>query len=191
MQEAVPEGEGAMAAIIGLDYKSIEQICLEELKGEMVSPANYNAQDQVVISGLKQAVERASELAKKHGAKRVIPLKVSAPFHCELMKPAEIKLKNDIEKVVFRDARYPVFSNVEAKMTVRSSELKENLIKQVTAPVKWYQIINAMVENGVSEFVEIGPGKVLTGLIKRISPNSKVYNIQDKKSLEEVFDALV
>lgn len=190
MQEAVAAGEGAMAAIIGLEHKTVEKICLEELKDEVVSPANYNAQDQIVISGLKDAVLKASEIAKKMGAKRVIPLKVSAPFHCKLMKPAEDKLRNDIEKVVFRDAIYPIFSNVEAKMTVKSNKIKENLIKQVTAPVKWYQIIIEMVENGIDTFVEIGPGKVLTGLVKRISPGSKVYNIQDRKSLDEVFDAL-
>lgn len=191
MQEAVAAGEGAMAAIIGLDHGAVERICLEELKDEIVSPANYNAQDQVVISGLKDAVLKASEIAKKLGAKRIIPLKVSAPFHCQLMKPAEEKLKNDIERIVFRDARYPIFSNVEAKMIVTSDEIKENLIKQITAPVKWYQIIIEMIKNGVDTFIEIGPGKVLAGLVKRISPESRVYNIQDRKSLDEAFDALV
>ncbi len=191
MQEAVPQDQGAMVAIIGLDYKTVEKICFEDLKGEKVSPANYNAQDQVVISGLKESVVKASEIAKSKGAKRVIPLKVSAPFHCELMEPAEIRLKADIERVIFRDAKYPLLNNVNGEISYKAKEIKENLIKQVTSSVKWYQIVIAMLENGVDTYVEIGPGKVLTGLVKRISPDSKVYNIQDKKSLDEVFDKLV
>ncbi len=121
----------------------------------------------------------------------MIPLKVSAPFHCELMEPAEIRLKADIERVIFRDAKYPLLNNVNGEISYKAKEIKENLIKQVTSSVKWYQIVIAMLENGVDTYVEIGPGKVLTGLVKRISPDSKVYNIQDKKSLDEVFDKLV
>lgn len=191
MQEAVPVGQGAMAAIVGLSPNDAEKICQEAAKGKIVSPANFNSQDQIVISGEKDAVEAASEYARQKGAKRVIPLKVSAPFHCELMKPVELKLKEDIQKVVFKDLRIPLFNNVDANEVVKGLLAKDGLIRQITAPVKWYQIIVNMVNKGTDTFIEIGPGKVLTGLIKRINPGSKTYNIQDAKTLEETFNQLV
>ncbi|OGF62246.1 MAG: [acyl-carrier-protein] S-malonyltransferase [Candidatus Fischerbacteria bacterium RBG_13_37_8] len=191
MQEAVPVGQGAMAAIIGLQLDEVDKICMDELKDKIVSPANYNSQDQVVISGETNAVNEASERAKIKGAKRVIPLKVSAPFHSPLMKPAEIKMQEDIYRTVFKDLKIPLFNNVDASLVEVSSEAKKYLIRQITAPVKWYQIIMNMKAKGVDTFVEIGPGKVLTGLIKRICPDCRTYNIQDRKSLDETFNSLI
>ena len=190
MQEAVPVGQGAMAAIIGLSLADAEQICHEASNNRICACANYNSQDQVVISGDKDAVNAASELARQKGAKRVIPLKVSAPFHCQLMKPVELKLKEDIQKVVFKDLSIPLFNNVDASEVMRGMDAKNYLIKQITAPVMWYQIIMNMSNSGVNTFIEIGPGKVLTGLIKRINPDSKTYNIQDAATLEETFSQL-
>lgn len=187
MQEAVPLGQGAMAAIIGLSTDKVEEICKKLGDNKIVEPANYNSQDQVVISGEKSAVEEASELARKEGAKRIIPLKVSAPFHCSLMKSAEIKLKNDLERLVFNDLKIPLVNNVDAKIIFKGIEAKNYLIKQITSPVRWYHIILTMLKEGIDTFIEIGPGKVLSGLIKRVENNCKVFNIQDLKSLEEVF----
>ncbi len=187
MQEAVPLGQGAMAAIIGLSADKVEEICKKLGDNKIVEPANYNSLDQVVISGEKSAVEEASELARKEGAKRIIPLKVSAPFHCSLMKSAEIKLKNDLERIVFNDLKIPLVNNVDAEIIFKGIEAKNYLIKQITSPVRWYHIILTMLKEGIDTFIEIGPGKVLSGLIKRVENNCKVFNIQDLKSLEEVF----
>lgn len=191
MQEAVPVGQGAMAAIIGLSSDKINEICKSIKNNKIVEPANYNSQDQIVISGEKMAVQEASELALKEGAKRVIPLKVSAPFHCSLMKSAEIKLKNDLENLIFNDLEIPLVNNVDATIIKKGIEAKNYLIKQITSPVKWYQIILRMLQEGIDTFIEIGPGKVLSGLIKRIAPNSKSYNIQDLKTLDETFTQII
>jgi len=187
MQEAVPFGQGAMAAIIGLSPNKVEEICKKVANNKVVEPANYNSQDQVVISGEKNAVEEASELARQEGAKRIIPLKVSAPFHCSLMKPAEVKLKNDLERLVFNDLKIPLVNNVDAQIIFKGIEAKNYLIRQITSPVRWYHIILKMLQEGVDTFIEIGPGKVLSGLIKRIESNCNVFNVQDLKTLEEVF----
>ncbi len=165
MQEAVPIGAGAMAAILGLNRDKIKECC--EKAGE-VWPANFNSPGQVVISGETSAVEKAGELCKAAGAKRVIPLQVSAPFHCPLMKPAQDKLAHELKKIKIENAQIPVVANVTADFATSADIIKELLVKQVTMPVLWEDSIKLLLKDGVEEFVEIGPGKVLTGLIKKI-----------------------
>ena len=166
MQEAVPIGAGAMMAVLGLAGDKIAECC-KNAEGA-VSPANFNSPGQVVISGEANAVSKAAELCKQAGAKRVIPLVVSAPFHCALMKPAQEKLAKEIEKITIKDAKIPVVANVTADYVTSASDIKDLLIKQVTAPVRWEDSVKKMIADGVAEFVEIGPGKVLSGLIKKI-----------------------
>ncbi len=173
MQESVPLGEGAMAAIIGLNIELVESICRSAVSLGVVSPANLNAADQIVISGASAAVERASELALQQGAKRAIPLSLSAPFHCDLMAPAARRLSVELEQVPFRDLEIPLFNNVDAKRITQAAEVSDSFRRQVCAPVRWVEVVGRMVEAGVDNFVEVGPGKVLSGLIRKISPQSK------------------
>ncbi len=165
MQEAVPIGEGAMAAILGGERSVIENICQEI---GQVWPANYNAPGQIVISGQKSAVNAACEKLKAAGVKRTIPLAVSAPFHCPLMQPAADKLKAELDKIEIKDATIPIIANVTAKPVTSSAEIKDLLIKQVTGSVLWEDSVKYMLSQGVDNFIEVGPGKVLTGLIKKI-----------------------
>ncbi|MFH1542096.1 MAG: ACP S-malonyltransferase [bacterium] len=165
MQKAVPIGEGAMAAIIGGDNDKIKTICAEVGN---VWPANYNSPGQVVISGKKASVEAAGIKIKESGAKRVIPLAVSAPFHCPLMQPAADMLKTELDKVEIKDATIPVIANVTADYVTKADEIRDLLYKQVTSPVLWEASIRKMIADGVESFEEVGPGKVLTGLIKKI-----------------------
>jgi len=165
MQEAVPIGEGAMAAILGGERSVIENICQEICQ---VWPANYNAPGQIVISGQKSAVNAACEKLKAAGVKRTIPLAVSAPFHCPLMQPAADKLKAELDKIEIKDATIPIIANVTAKPVTSSAEIKDLLIKQVTGSVLWEDSVKYMLSQGVDNFIEVGPGKVLTGLIKKI-----------------------
>jgi len=165
MQEAVPIGEGAMAAILGGERSVIENICQEV---GQVWPANYNAPGQIVISGKKSAVDTACEKLKTAGVKRTIPLAVSAPFHCPLMQPAADKLKVELDKIEIKDANIPVVANVTAQPVINSAEIKELLIKQVTGSVLWEDSVKYMISQGIDNFIEVGPGKVLTGLIKKI-----------------------
>lgn len=176
MQEAVPVGDGAMAAILGLNLSDVRDICREAALDDIVSPANINSADQIVISGHRQAVERAIELAKTRGARKALPLPVSAPFHCELMKPAEERLSRVIEKISFQDLRVPLINNVAARQVNQASAARAGLIQQVSSPVLWSDSIERLVELGVSNFVEVGPGKVLRGLIRRIAPSVTVSN---------------
>ncbi len=166
MQEAVPVGAGAMVAVLGLDREKLENCCVKA-EGE-VCAANYNSPGQIVISGEQAAVLRAADLCKEVGAKRVIPLQVSAPFHCALMRPAQEKLAKELNKIEIKDAQIPVVANVTADYVTSASQIKELLIKQVTASVLWEDSIRLMIKDGVTEFVEVGPGKVLSGLIKKI-----------------------
>lgn len=165
MQEATPVGTGAMAAIIGLPADVIEEVC-NGIDG-VVQPANYNSPEQIVIAGEKAAVEKAAELLKEKGAKRVVMLKVSAPFHCQLMRPAAEKLANILKGMSFNDAKVPVVSNVTAQEVTEGEKERQLLIEQVTAPVRWYQSVIYMKENGVDTFIEVGPSRVLSGLIKK------------------------
>ncbi len=178
MQEAVPPGEGAMAALLGGDRKTVADVCREV--GD-VWPANFNSPGQVVISGRKEAVEQAGEKLKAAGVKKIIPLAVSAPFHCPLMQPAAEKLAGQLDKITIKDASVPVYANVTALPVTSGAEIKHLLIKQVTAPVLWEDSVTKMIADGVSIFVETGPGKVLSGLIKKIDPRVEVKTYDEIK----------
>ncbi|OGB88966.1 [acyl-carrier-protein] S-malonyltransferase [candidate division WOR-1 bacterium RIFCSPHIGHO2_01_FULL_53_15] len=171
MQAAVPAGEGAMAALLGGDRDAIINIC-KGVGG--VWPANFNSPGQIVISGKKSSVEAAGEKLKAAGVKKIIPLAVSAPFHCPLMQPAADKLAIELEKITINDAKIPVYANVTAAPVKSGAEIKQLLVKQVTAPVLWEDSIKKMIADGVTSFIEVGPGKVLTGLIKKTDPNVEV-----------------
>jgi [acyl-carrier-protein] S-malonyltransferase len=181
MQDAVPVGEGAMAAILGLDGAGVARACDDartELPGRVVSPANLNAPGQVVIAGHADAVARAGALAKAAGAKRVIPLAVSAPFHCALMKPAEDRLAPILRSLPARDPSIPVVANVDAEPTRTAGEAVEALIRQVSSPVRWEDAVTRLLAEGVTAFVELGPGTVLAGLIRKIDRGATVVSVE-------------
>ena len=184
MQEAVPVGRGAMAAILGLELAAIEKACAEAAQGEVVSPANINAPGQVVIAGHAGAVERASALCKAAGAKRAVPLPVSAPFHCALMRPAQERLEKDLRALPFRDPDPPLVNNVDARPVRTAAECREGLVRQVSAPVRWHESVQRLVAEGASTFLELGPGSVLYGLVKKIAREVRVTNVEDPKTLE-------
>ena len=179
MQEAVPVGTGGMAAILGLDTATLDRVCKAAAQGQVVSPANFNSAGQVVIAGHAEAVERAIELAKENGAKRALPLPVSAPFHCSLMVPAGERLADVLAEVKVSDMTIPVVTNVEATPNQDASRVCQLLVDQVSAPVRWDETIGCMVKLGVDRYIEIGPGKVLAGLIKRMAKGSTVQNVQN------------
>lgn len=190
MQEAVPVGEGAMAAILGLDAPAVAAACRESEEGQVVSPANLNSPGQVVIAGHTAAVERAMERCLGAGAKRALRLSVSAPFHCALMAPAQERLARDLAIVRFQDARVPLVNNVDARVVKTASECREGLVRQVSAPVRWQESVELLAREGASTFVEVGPGKVLSGLVKKIAPGARVLNVEDPASLEATAAAL-
>lgn len=184
MQEAVPVGLGAMAAIIGLDGAELEAVCREAAGSDVVSPANFNSPGQVVIAGHAVAVERAMALAKERGAKRALPLPVSAPFHCALMVPAGERLQSVLDALAVAPMKLPVVTNVEAAPNAEARRVPELLVRQVSAPVRWDESVRKMAELGVERFVEIGPGKVLAGLIKRIVKGVSTHNVEDTAGLK-------
>lgn len=184
MQEAVPVGVGAMAAILGLESAELEAVCLEAAQGEVVSAANFNSPGQVVIAGHATAVERAIEMAKGKGAKRAMPLPVSAPFHCALMVPAGERLREVLLTITVNPLRTPVVTNVEASPNSEAKRVKDLLVAQVSAPVRWDESVSKMAQLGVERFIEIGPGKVLAGLIKRIAKGAAAQNVEDLASLK-------
>jgi [acyl-carrier-protein] S-malonyltransferase len=190
MQEAVPVGEGAMAAILGLPLDTIYQICADARHDEECSAANINSPSQVVISGAKGAVERAVQLATEAGAKRAILLNVSAPFHCRLMMPAGELLEHDLMKMEFNDLKFPVVTNVDAERETTGLAARTSLIRQVTSPVLWEDSVRRMIGLGVNTFVEVGPGRVLSGLVKQIDRTCKILNVEDGKSLTATIEAL-
>ncbi|HNR66102.1 MAG TPA: ACP S-malonyltransferase [Atribacterota bacterium] len=190
MQEAVPLGVGKMLAILGLTDDKVEKICLEASLEGIVEPANYNYPGQVVIGGENKAVDLAGELAKREGAKRVIPLQVSAPFHTSMLRPASEKLAQELERVEMRDFRIPVISNVIADYIEKKELIKEFLKKQVMYPILWTRCIVRMLQEGVDTFVEIGPGKVLSGFLKKIDTNLIISNVEDLKSLNNTLTIL-
>jgi len=190
MQEAVPAGAGLMAAILGMERKDVEKTCLEAAKNGIVAPANYNSPGQIVIAGEKNAVEKAMELARTAGAKKVVPLSVSVPSHCIMMKQAGERLEQELVKVAISDLNSPIVNNADAKFIRTAAELRTSLIKQISAPLYWEDSINAMAADGFDTFIEIGPGKVLSGLVRRIAKNAKVMNIEDQKSMSETLGAL-
>lgn len=186
MQEAVPVGVGAMAAILGLDVRDVESVCRDAAQGEVVAPANLNGGRQVVIAGHREAVERACTLAKERGARRALPLPVSAPFHCALMAPAAERLSRDLAKTTFADLDRPLYKNVDAAPTTSGVEARQALVLQVASPVRWEETILAMVDAGVRRFVEVGPGKVLSGLVKKISGDVETIAVGAPEDLEKL-----
>lgn len=184
MQEAVPVGAGGMAALIGPTVEEVRAICEEAAQGDVVSVANINAPGQTVIAGTKAAVDRAIDVAKKRGVRRALPLPVSAPFHCELMKPAEERLRPVLDEAHLKDLWFSLVSNVDASPIGTATAVRNALLRQVASPVRWVESVQKMVSMGVRRFVEIGPGSVLTGLIKRIDPSVELINVSDVPSLE-------
>ena len=192
MQEAVPVGEGAMAAILGLDADGVARACLEAASesGRVVSPANLNAPGQVVIAGHASAVTLASEKAKTLGAKRAIPLAVSAPFHCALLKPAEDRLAPELRALPAQAPRFPVVANVDAEPKRDAASAIEALVRQISSPVRWEEVVKRLVREGVSTFVELGPGSVLSGLIKKIDRGVTVMNVENADDLAAALEKL-
>ena len=187
MQEAVPVGKGAMAAVMGLTPDEITEICqkVEEECGEAVQAVNFNCPGQVVIAGATKAVEKAGVALKAAGAKRAIPLPVSAPFHSTLMKPAAERLKEVLDKIEFHDAKFPVVANVTAEPVTKAEEIRALLVKQAASPVKWEMSMQNMIRNGFDTYVEVGPGKVLTGFTRKIDRVMNALNVEDMASLEK------
>ncbi|KAA5970699.1 ACP S-malonyltransferase [Pantoea sp. M_9] len=183
MQEAVPEGTGAMQAIIGLDDEAIRKACEESAQGEVVSPVNFNSLGQVVIAGNKDAVERAGAACKAAGAKRALPLPVSVPSHCALMKPAAVKLAVALEEIAFNAPDVPVVNNVDVKCENDAAAIRNALVRQLYSPVRWTESVQFIAEQGVTQLLEMGPGKVLTGLTKRIADNLTATAVNDPASL--------
>jgi len=190
MQEAVPAGVGAMAAILGLEPAKVKAACEAAAEGQVVSPANYNSPEQTVIAGDAAAVERAGAKCKEAGAKRVMPLPVSAPFHCALMEPVKPKLAAVLGGVKLVAPSVPVVTNVEATPNSDVARIVPLLLEQVSAPVRWIECVEALKAEGVTRVVELGPGKVLCGLIKRITKDIELFNVEDAASLEKVLAAL-
>lgn len=183
MQEAVPEGTGAMQAIIGLDDAAIRKACEESAQGQVVSPVNFNSPGQVVIAGNKEAVERAGAACKAAGAKRALPLPVSVPSHCALMKPAADKLAVALENIAFNTPAVPVINNVDVKAETDAAAIRHALVRQLYSPVRWTESVEAMAAQGVTQLLEMGPGKVLTGLTKRIVDTLTAAAVNDTASL--------
>jgi len=191
MQEAVPVGTGAMAAMLGLDLSAALALCEQAAQGQVVSPANLNSPGQIVIAGDREAVERAVNLSKDFGAKRAILLQVSAPFHCALMKPAEERLSVDLDNTMFSDLQVPLVTNVDAALIHSGAEARSALKRQVSRPVRWQETIQYLLNEGVRTFVEVGPGKVLLGLIRAIDKSVTMLNAEDEKSVENAVCALL
>ena len=186
MQEAVPEGQGAMAAMIGMQLDVLQKVCEDAAQGEVVAPANINSPDQIVISGAAGAVDRAIELAKERGAKRAIKLDVSAPFHCALMQPAQDRLQKDLQSLTFNLPDVPVICNVNAEPRSEGAEYREALVQQVTGAVQWLGCVQKLVQLGARTFIEVGPGKILTGLMRQIDRSQTATNVEDEPSLQKV-----
>ena len=190
MQQAVPEGTGAMYAIIGLDNDAIINACKQAEQGEVVSAVNFNSPGQVVIAGAKAAVERAAALCKEAGAKRALPLAVSVPSHCALMKPAADQLSVSLESITLKEAGVSVLNNVDVKNEMEADAIRNALVRQLYSPVRWTETVEKMAQNGVEVLVEVGPGKVLNGLTKRIADSLQSVSVNDVKSLDSVEEVL-
>lgn len=190
MQEAVPAGEGAMAAILGLSPTDVAEVCKKAAENEVVSPANMNSPEQTVISGSAAAVKRAVEIASQSGAKRAVILPVSAPFHCAMMLEAQQRLEADLRAAHFSNLKFPLITNVDAEAISTGEEARDALIRQVTSPVRWLESIRDMIDNGVTVFVEVGPSKVLTGLLRQIDRSVRVFNVEDSATLQSTLEKL-
>jgi [acyl-carrier-protein] S-malonyltransferase len=185
MQEAVPLGEGAMAAILGMEREQVEELCEEVSSGEVLTPANFNCPGQIVIAGHSRAVQRAIERVKQNG-KKAVPLPVSAPFHSSLMKPAGLRLEKAFEGISIRDLKVPVVTNVEAEVNTSRDRVKPLLVDQVVSPVRWEESMRTMIKEGIEQVLEIGPGKVLSGLMKRIDSRIETRNLEDLQTLKKM-----
>ena len=190
MQEAVPVGVGAMAAILGMDLDKVTSICQEAAQDEVCEPANINSPEQIVVSGNTAAVERAAKLAEERGAKKAKLLPVSAPFHCALMKPAQDRLEADLNKLKMQKPVYPVACNVDAKLVTDDLSARDTLVRQVTGSVKWNQCVQLLIGQGVQTFIEVGPGKVLWGLMRQIDRSKTCLTVGDDATLTKTLDAL-
>lgn len=190
MQEAVPVGVGAMAAILGLPLETVEIACAEAAEGEICSPANINSPAQIVIAGNAAAVDRAIEVLKTRGAKRAIKLNVSAPFHCDLMFPAQEKLAKDLAAINFQDLRFPIIENVSAEANMKGERVKTALTEQVSSPVLWAQTIENLISENVETFVEVGAGKILSGLVRQINRDVRCLNVETTESLKNALQSL-
>ena len=190
MQEAVPVGVGAMAAILGMDLEKVTAVCHDAAQSEVCEPANINSPEQIVISGNTAAVERAAKLADERGAKRAKLLPVSAPFHCSLMKPAQDRLEADLDALKLQRPVYPVACNVEAELVTDDLRARDTLVRQVTGSVKWDQCMHLLIGKGVQTFIEVGPGKVLCGLMRQIDRSKTCLNVSDDASLTKTVEAI-
>ena len=190
MQEAVPVGVGAMAAILGMELGKVTSVCQDAAQGEVCQPANINSPEQIVISGSTAAVERATKLADERGAKKAKLLPVSAPFHCSLMQPAQDRLEVDLNAIAMQKAVYPVACNVEAEMITDPVRARDTLLRQVTGSVKWNQCVHQLIAHGVETFIEVGPGKVLWGLMRQIDRSKTSFNFSDDATLAKTVQAV-
>jgi [acyl-carrier-protein] S-malonyltransferase len=190
MQVAVPVGLGAMAAIIGIDAETVTRACADVAEGEICSPANFNTPTQTVIAGHADAIERAITLCKERGARKTVLLKVSAPFHCALMKPAQLGMVVPLSQVTFNDLQTPLVNNVDAAEIGSGADAREGLVRQITAPVRWTDSVTSLISKGVSTFVELGPKKVLLGLVKSIDRDVTLLNVEDVASLDATLQSL-
>lgn len=190
MQQAVPFGKGAMAAVLGAELEDIAEACREAAAGEVCSPANINSPGQVVIAGEAGAIDRAIVLLKDRGAKRAVKLNVSAPFHCALMMPAQARLASDLENITFEDLKMPLVTNVDAAVIESGVDARSALVRQVSSPVRWRESIELLIRAGVEIFIEVGPGKVLCGLLRQIDRRARCLNVEDAESLRATRAAL-
>jgi [acyl-carrier-protein] S-malonyltransferase len=190
MQEAVPVGTGAMAAILGLPLETIENACAEAAEGEVCSPANINSPAQIVIAGNAEAIDRAIEILKERGAKRAIKLNVSAPFHCNLMFPAQERLAADLKEIQFHDLKFPIIENVSAEANLKGERVKTALTEQVSKPVLWAQGVENLINEMVETYIEVGAGKILSGLVRQINRDVRCLNVENSESLRSTLQSL-
>ncbi len=188
MQEAVSEGEGSMAAIMGLSHERVEQVCRDAGSEGLVTPANYNCPGQIVISGQAGAVNKASDLAREAGAKKVTELKVSAPFHCALLQPVEERLAGELEKIMIKEPAVPVVFNVSAKLAANPEQIKAYLVSQVSNPILWEQSMRTLIAEGIDSFIGLGPGNSLSKMMKRIAPELENISIEEAEDIEKIMD---
>lgn len=191
MQEAVPLGKGTMAAILGLEREKVLSVCEMASKDGIIEPANFNCPGQIVIAGEVKAVDRAIEIAKEEGARRAMVLSVSAPFHCSMLRPAGDKLKEELDKIILKDMKIPVVTNVTAEYILDKSKVKDLLVRQVSSPVLFEDSVKNMLKEGIDTFIEIGPGKVLSGFVKKINNGVKILNVEDIDSLNKTLNEII